>query len=120
MQAFARLSAVYGGTHMLAKPDVEVVYGEDGAAGEAHQGGGGWGACGSGLGLGPGAGAWGWGMGLGPGVPGAGVEDLLRRPICLPGDGQWQALPTPPGSLPLTRRPPSLLSLSLPCRRRRP
>jgi hypothetical protein len=32
LQAFARLSAVYGGTYMLAKPDVEVVYGEDGAA----------------------------------------------------------------------------------------
>ena len=31
LQAFARLSAVYGGTYMLAKPDVEVVY-EDGKA----------------------------------------------------------------------------------------
>ena len=31
MQAFARLSAVYGGTYMLSKPDVEVVY-EDGKA----------------------------------------------------------------------------------------
>lgn len=31
MQAFARLSAVYGGTYMLAKPDVEVVF-EDGVA----------------------------------------------------------------------------------------
>lgn len=30
-QAFARLSAVYGGTYMLNKPDVEVVY-EDGVA----------------------------------------------------------------------------------------
>lgn len=30
-QAFARLSAVYGGTYMLAKPDAEVVY-EDGVA----------------------------------------------------------------------------------------
>ena len=30
-QAFARLSAVYGGTYMLAKPDVQVVY-EDGKA----------------------------------------------------------------------------------------
>ena len=28
-QAFARLSAVYGGTYMLAKPDVEVVYDPD-------------------------------------------------------------------------------------------
>ena len=32
LQAFARLSAVYGGTYMLAKPDVEVVYDEAGAA----------------------------------------------------------------------------------------
>lgn len=31
LQAFARLSAVYGGTYMLAKPDVKVVY-EDGKA----------------------------------------------------------------------------------------
>ncbi|PRW44504.1 Rab GDP dissociation inhibitor [Chlorella sorokiniana] len=31
-QAFARLSAVYGGTYMLAKPDVEVVYDEAGVA----------------------------------------------------------------------------------------
>lgn len=31
LQAFARLSAVYGGTYMLAKPDAEVVY-EDGVA----------------------------------------------------------------------------------------
>lgn len=31
VQAFARLSAVYGGTYMLAKPDVEVVF-EDGVA----------------------------------------------------------------------------------------
>ena len=30
-QAFARLSAVYGGTYMLSKPDVEVVW-EDGKA----------------------------------------------------------------------------------------
>ena len=28
LQAFARLSAVYGGTYMLNKPDVEVVYEE--------------------------------------------------------------------------------------------
>ena len=26
MQAFARLSAVYGGTYMLSKPDVKVAY----------------------------------------------------------------------------------------------
>ena len=31
VQAFARLSAVYGGTYMLAKPDVEVVF-ENGVA----------------------------------------------------------------------------------------
>jgi hypothetical protein len=31
-QAFARLSAVYGGTYMLAKPDVEVVWDEAGKA----------------------------------------------------------------------------------------
>mmetsp|Transcript_42011 Transcript_42011/g.108901 ORF Transcript_42011/g.108901 Transcript_42011/m.108901 type:complete len:443 (+) Transcript_42011:146-1474(+) len=31
-QAFARLSAVYGGTYMLAKPDAEVVYGDSGEA----------------------------------------------------------------------------------------
>ncbi|MEW5298184.1 MAG: hypothetical protein WDW36_001335 [Sanguina aurantia] len=31
-QAFARLSAVYGGTYMLNKPDVEVVYDESGKA----------------------------------------------------------------------------------------
>jgi RAB protein geranylgeranyltransferase component A len=31
-QAFARLSAVYGGTYMLSKPDVEVVYSEEGVA----------------------------------------------------------------------------------------
>ena len=30
VQAFARLSAVYGGTYMLSKPDAEVVYGPDG------------------------------------------------------------------------------------------
>lgn len=32
VQAFARLSAVYGGTYMLSKPDVEVVYNEEGVA----------------------------------------------------------------------------------------
>lgn len=32
LQAFARLSAVYGGTYMLAKPDVEVVYDDAGRA----------------------------------------------------------------------------------------
>eukprot|EP00887_Chlorella_sp_A99_P005020 scaffold4.g5020.t1 len=32
MQAFARLSAVYGGTYMLSKPDVEVVYDAEGRA----------------------------------------------------------------------------------------
>ncbi|GFH14256.1 guanosine nucleotide diphosphate dissociation inhibitor, partial [Haematococcus lacustris] len=31
-QAFARLSAVYGGTYMLSKPDAEVVYDESGKA----------------------------------------------------------------------------------------
>ena len=31
MQAFARLSAVYGGTYMLSKPDVAVAY-ENGVA----------------------------------------------------------------------------------------
>jgi Rab GDP dissociation inhibitor len=31
MQAFARLSAVYGGTYMLSKPDVKVAY-ENGVA----------------------------------------------------------------------------------------
>ena len=31
MQAFARLSAVYGGTYMLSKPDAKVAY-EDGVA----------------------------------------------------------------------------------------
>mmetsp|Transcript_33812 Transcript_33812/g.61051 ORF Transcript_33812/g.61051 Transcript_33812/m.61051 type:complete len:446 (-) Transcript_33812:437-1774(-) len=31
-QAFARLSAVYGGTYMLSKPDAEVVYDENGTA----------------------------------------------------------------------------------------
>eukprot|EP00898_Chlorokybus_atmophyticus_P006062 jgi/Chlat1/6457/Chrsp45S05961 len=31
-QAFARLSAVYGGVYMLSKPDAEVVYDESGAA----------------------------------------------------------------------------------------
>jgi Rab GDP dissociation inhibitor len=31
-QAFARLSAVYGGTYMLSKPDVEVVYDAEGVA----------------------------------------------------------------------------------------
>ncbi len=30
LQAFARLSAVYGGTYMLSKPDVEVVYDAEG------------------------------------------------------------------------------------------
>ena len=30
MQAFARLSAVFGGTYMLSKPDVEVVYDGEG------------------------------------------------------------------------------------------
>ena len=29
-QAFARLSAVYGGTYMLNKPDAQIAYGEDG------------------------------------------------------------------------------------------
>lgn len=36
LQAFARLSAVFGGTYMLGKPDVEVVYDEAGKAGAAH------------------------------------------------------------------------------------
>eukprot|EP00899_Mesostigma_viride_P019041 jgi/Mesvir1/27138/Mv20808-RA.2 len=31
-QAFARLSAVYGGTYMLAKPDAQVVYDDNGVA----------------------------------------------------------------------------------------
>jgi GDP dissociation inhibitor len=31
-QAFARLSAVYGGTYMLSKPDLEVVYSGEGVA----------------------------------------------------------------------------------------
>ena len=31
-QAFARLSAVYGGTYMLSKPDVQVVYDDAGKA----------------------------------------------------------------------------------------
>jgi len=31
-QSFARLSAVYGGVYMLSKPDVEVMYGENGVA----------------------------------------------------------------------------------------
>merc|ERR1712230_122689 len=31
-QGFARLSAVYGGTYMLAKPDAEVVYDDSGVA----------------------------------------------------------------------------------------
>ena len=31
-QAFARLSAVYGGTYMLNKPDLAVVYDENGVA----------------------------------------------------------------------------------------
>ena len=31
-QGFARLSAVYGGTYMLAKPDAQVVYDEAGKA----------------------------------------------------------------------------------------
>ena len=31
LQAFARLSAVYGGTYMLSKPDAQVVW-EDGKA----------------------------------------------------------------------------------------
>ncbi|KAL0040014.1 hypothetical protein WJX79_002376 [Trebouxia sp. C0005] len=37
-QAFARLSAVYGGTYMLAKPDVEVVYEEGVAVGVSSEG----------------------------------------------------------------------------------
>ena len=32
VQAFARLSAVYGGTYMLSKPDAQVVYDEAGKA----------------------------------------------------------------------------------------
>ena len=32
LQAFARLSAVYGGTYMLSKPDAEVVYDDAGKA----------------------------------------------------------------------------------------
>ena len=32
LQAFARLSAVYGGTYMLNKPDIQVVYNETGQA----------------------------------------------------------------------------------------
>lgn len=32
LQAFARLSAVYGGTYMLNKPDVKVVFDEAGKA----------------------------------------------------------------------------------------
>lgn len=38
MQAFARLSAVYGGTYMLAKPDVEVVYENGVAVGVSSEG----------------------------------------------------------------------------------
>ncbi len=38
LQAFARLSAVYGGTYMLAKPDVEVVYEEGVAVGVSSEG----------------------------------------------------------------------------------
>jgi Rab GDP dissociation inhibitor len=30
VQAFARLSAVFGGTYMLSKPDAEVVYDSEG------------------------------------------------------------------------------------------
>lgn len=44
LQAFARLSAVYGGTYMLNKPDVEVVYNEEGVAiGVKSEGG--WSVC---------------------------------------------------------------------------
>ena len=38
MQAFARLSAVYGGTYMLAKPDVEVVFENGVAVGVSSEG----------------------------------------------------------------------------------
>ena len=38
LQAFARLSAVYGGTYMLAKPDVEVVYENGVAVGVSSEG----------------------------------------------------------------------------------
>lgn len=31
-QAFARLSAVYGGTYMLSKPDAQVVFDDNGVA----------------------------------------------------------------------------------------
>lgn len=37
-QAFARLSAVYGGTYMLAKPDAEVVYENGVAVGVSSEG----------------------------------------------------------------------------------
>lgn len=37
LQAFARLSAVYGGTYMLAKPDVQVVFDDEGKAGGCRQ-----------------------------------------------------------------------------------
>lgn len=46
-KAFARLSAVYGGTYMLSKPDVEVVYDEGGKVGRAGGRGGGWGGAGA-------------------------------------------------------------------------
>ena len=38
LQAFARLSAVYGGTYMLAKPDVKVVYEDSKAVGVTSEG----------------------------------------------------------------------------------
>ena len=38
LQAFARLSAVYGGTYMLAKPDAEVVYENGVAVGVSSEG----------------------------------------------------------------------------------
>ena len=38
VQAFARLSAVYGGTYMLAKPDVEGVYEEGVEVGVSSEG----------------------------------------------------------------------------------
>ena len=38
VQAFARLSAVYGGTYMLAKPDAEVVYENGVAVGVSSEG----------------------------------------------------------------------------------
>ena len=38
LQAFARLSAVYGGTYMLAKPDAEVVYENNVAVGVSSEG----------------------------------------------------------------------------------